>query len=97
MLKRGEGQSGEIRDLLARLDDAVEDVQSMQRQMDEVERKINSAINFQVPQQQPNQQNQGIVPQPSQIVEQNPTNPNIQKPNPAKTLITQSPVNNNNK
>ncbi len=53
LLKRGEGQSGEIRDLLARLDDAVEDVQSMQRQMDEVERKINSAINFQVPQQPP--------------------------------------------
>lgn len=53
LLKRSEGQSGEIRDLLVRLDDAVEDVQSMQRQMDEVERKINSAINFQLPQTPP--------------------------------------------
>lgn len=55
LLKRSEGQSTEIRDLLARLDDAVEDVNSMQKQMDAVERKINAAINVQIPQpmQQP--------------------------------------------
>ena len=49
LLKRSEGQSTEIRDLLARLDDAVDDVNSMQKQMDAVEQKINAAINVQIP------------------------------------------------
>ena len=49
LLKRGEGQSTEIRDLLERLDDAVDDVNEMQKQMDAVERKINAAINVQIP------------------------------------------------
>lgn len=50
LLKRSEGQSTEIRDLLERLDDAVDDVTAMQKQMDAVERKINAAINVQIPQ-----------------------------------------------
>lgn len=49
LLKRSEGQSTEIRDLLERLDDAVDDVNEMQKQMDAVERKINAAINVQIP------------------------------------------------
>lgn len=52
LLKRSEGQSTEIRDLLERLDDAVEDVSAMQKQMDAVERKINAAINVQIPKPQ---------------------------------------------
>lgn len=51
LLKRTENQSTEIRDLLERLDDAVDDVSSMQKQMDAVEKKINAAINVQIPQQ----------------------------------------------
>ena len=50
LLKRTENQSTEIRDLLERLDDAVEDVDAMQKQMDAIEKKINSAINAQIPQ-----------------------------------------------
>ena len=46
LLKKSEGQSTEIRDLLARLDEAVDDVNLMQQQMDLVERKINAAINM---------------------------------------------------
>lgn len=49
LLKRTENQSTEIRDLLERLDDAVEDVDAMQKQMDAIEKKINSAINAQIP------------------------------------------------
>ncbi len=49
LLKRSEGQSTDIRDLLERLDDAVDDVNEMQKQMDAVERKINAAINVQIP------------------------------------------------
>jgi len=52
LLKRGEGQATEIRDLLERLDDAVDDVSAMQKQMDIVERKINAAINVQIPKPQ---------------------------------------------
>ena len=44
LLKKSEGQSGEIRDLLARLDDAGAEVDKMQRKMDVVERKLNLAI-----------------------------------------------------
>ena len=50
LLKRTENQSTEIRDLLERLDDAVEDVETMQKQMDAIEKKINSALNTQIPQ-----------------------------------------------
>lgn len=50
LLKRTENQSTEIRDLLERLDDAVEDVETMQKQMDAIEKKINSALNAQIPQ-----------------------------------------------
>lgn len=49
LLKRTENQSTEIRDLLERLDDAVEDVETMQKQMDAIEKKINSALNAQIP------------------------------------------------
>lgn len=49
LLKRTENQSTEIRDLLERLDDAVEDVDAMQKQMDAIEKKINSALNAQIP------------------------------------------------
>ncbi|MBR5913643.1 MAG: hypothetical protein IKZ58_04730 [Selenomonadaceae bacterium] len=46
LLKKSEGQSTEIRDLLARLDEAVDDVNVMQQQMDLVERKLNAAISM---------------------------------------------------
>lgn len=52
LLKRSDGQSTEIKDLLVRLDEAVDDVDAMQKQMDIVERKINSAMNAQLPLQQ---------------------------------------------
>ena len=41
LLKKGETQAGEIRDLLARLDDAGSEMNAIQRKMDVVERKLN--------------------------------------------------------
>ena len=44
LLKKGETQAGEIRDLLARLDDAGSEMNAIQRKMDVVERKLNLAM-----------------------------------------------------
>ena len=90
LLKRSEGQSTEIRDLLERLDDAVDDVSAMQKQMDAVERKINAAINVQIP------------PPPSlpQIMTPPLINPLIQNqsvsqpPAPAPAVQVQPPITN---
>ena len=45
LIKRSENQSGEVRDLLSRLDGAVEDVDAMKRQIEYVERKISAVSN----------------------------------------------------
>lgn len=81
LLKRTENQSTEIRDLLERLDDAEEDVGTMQKQMDAIEKKINAAINVQIPQQPP-LINSMITPAPI-------TQPVM---NPMQTLITPPPI-----
>lgn len=81
LLKRTENQSTEIRDLLERLDDAEEDVSTMQKQMDAIEKKINAAINVQIPQQPP-LMNSMIQPAPL-------TQPVM---NPMQTLITPPPI-----
>lgn len=52
LLKRTEGQSGEIRDLLARLEDAGAEVDTMQRKMDNVERRLNLVMTTPFPFQQ---------------------------------------------
>ena len=78
LLKRTENQSTEIRDLLERLDDAEEDVSTMQKQMDAVEKKINAAINVQIPQQSVLNNVPQIVPPP--IV------------NPIQSVITPPPI-----
>lgn len=44
LLKKSEAHSGEMRDLLARLEDAGAEVDGMQRKMDNLERKINMAL-----------------------------------------------------
>lgn len=54
LIKRSENQSGEVRELLTRLDGAVEDVDAMKRQIEYVERKISAVSNAKsavVPQQ----------------------------------------------
>ena len=68
LLKQGEGQSGEIRDLLAKLDDASAEVDSMQRKMDVVERKLNLAIATPLPIQQPVAMPQMTMPPVNQMV-----------------------------
>lgn len=45
LIKRSENQSGEVRELLTRLDGAVEDVDAMKRQIEYVERKISAVSN----------------------------------------------------
>ena len=50
LLKKSEGHSDEIRDLLARLDDAGTEVDAMQRKMNAVERKISLAMTTPMPQ-----------------------------------------------
>lgn len=90
LLKRTENQSTEIRDLLERLDDAEEDVGEMQRQMDAVEKKINAAINVQIPQQ-------SILNNVPQIVTPPLMNPLMQPPQmtqPAQPVVTpmQTPI-----
>ncbi|MBO4400455.1 MAG: hypothetical protein J5809_01250 [Selenomonadaceae bacterium] len=45
LIKRSENQSGEVRELLSRLDGAVEDVDAMKRQIEYVERKISAVSN----------------------------------------------------
>ena len=45
LIKRSENQSGEVRDLLSRLDGAVEDVDAMKRQIEYVDRKISAVSN----------------------------------------------------
>lgn len=52
-----------------------------------VDQNASKPVNIQVPLQNANQQ-VSITPQPSQIVEQ-PTNPNIQRTDPSKTLVGQ--------
>ena len=42
LIKRSENQSSEVRELLTRLDGAVEDVDAMKRQIEQVERKISA-------------------------------------------------------
>lgn len=65
LLKKSEGQSGEIRDLLARLEDAGAEVDTMQRKMDNIERKLNLAMTTPLPVQQP-----VTIPQvPTQIIQ----------------------------
>ena len=65
LIKKSEAHSGEIRDLLARLEDAGAEVDSMQRKMDNIERKLNLAITTPLPVQQP-----VTIPQvPTQIVQ----------------------------
>ena len=96
LLKRTEGQSTEIRDLLERLDDAVDDVSTMQKQMDIVEKKINAAINVQIPQPQILNPLPTITPPPlinPLITQPTPQNP-IQQPviNPLTTPITPPPI-----
>lgn len=53
LLKKGETQAGEIRDLLARLDDAGSEMNAIQRKMDVVERKLNLAMTTPIQIQQP--------------------------------------------
>lgn len=104
LLKRSEGQSTEIRDLLERLDDAVDDVSAMQKQMDVVERKINAAINVQIPQpvlnpvpqmitqplMNPLMQNQQVA---SPQIQQVPVPPQVQSPIvPPQIIRTPAPV-----
>lgn len=45
LIKRSENQSGEVRELLSRLDGAVEDVDAMKRQIEYVERRISAVSN----------------------------------------------------
>ena len=88
LLKRTENQSTEIRDLLERLDDAEEDVGEMQRQMDAVEKKINAAINVQIPQQ-------SILNNVPQIVTPPLMNPLMQPPQmtqPAQPVVPPMPT-----
>ena len=94
LLKRSEGQSTEIRDLLERLDDAVDDVSAMQKQMDAVERKINAAINVQIP--KPPLINPLPMTPPPLInpLMQQPAPQPIQQPviNPVQSPITPPPI-----
>lgn len=89
LLKRTENQSTEIRDLLERLDDAEEDVGEMQKQMDAVEKKINAAINVQIPQQ-------SILNNVPQIVTPPIINPLMQSVqpvvNPIPSPVVQTPI-----
>ena len=83
LLKRTENQSTEIRDLLERLDDAEDDVGEMQKQMDAVEKKINAAINVQIPQQ-------SILNNVPQIVTPPLMNPLMQNPQ-AQPVVNSMP------
>ena len=56
ILKKAEGQSSEIRDLLARLEDTGAEVDTMQRKMEVLERRLNVVMTTPLPVQQPIQQ-----------------------------------------
>ena len=79
LLKRTEGQSGEIRDLLARLEDAGAEVDTMQRKMDNVERRLNMVMATPFP----FQQQMTIPPITQPIVNPIVTPPPVQPINPA--------------
>ena len=94
LLKKSEGQSGEIRDLLARLDDAGSEVDAMQRKMNVVERKINLAMTTPIPQpvQVPQIPITPVAPiTPAQII-QPPVTP-IKPPSPQITTPPPQPIN----
>ena len=65
LIKRGESQSVEIRDLLLKLEDAGEDVEELQQKLEAIEMKISTTLSMplQVPMQQPMMQ-QPMVQQP---------------------------------
>lgn len=95
LLKRTENQSTEIRDLLERLDDAVEDVDAMQKQMDAIEKKINSAINAQIPQNPVLNNVPQIVPPPiiNPLMQTAPITQNVAQPviNPMPAQVVTPP------
>ena len=94
LLKTREGQSPEIKDLLARLDDAVDDVNMMQQQMDLVERKINAAINMPM-QQIPQMVSPPILNpmmQAQSAMQQMPPQPLSPRPNPlVPSIVLKTP------
>ena len=93
LLKRTENQSTEIRDLLERLDDAVEDVDAMQKQMDAIEKKINSAINAQIPKPSVLGNVPQIVPPPviNPLIQAQPIPQPVINPIPAQ-IVTPPPI-----
>lgn len=93
LLKRTENQSTEIRDLLERLDDAVEDVDAMQKQMDAIEKKINSAINAQIPKPSVLGNVPQIVPPPviNPLMQTQPIPQPVINPTPAQ-IFTPPPI-----
>lgn len=94
LLKKGETQSGEIRDLLARLDDAGTEMNAIQRKMDVVERKLSLAmatpIQIQQPVTIPQITQQPLVAPPIQIQQPAPIVP-IQTPAP-KVMPQPAPI-----
>lgn len=83
LLKKGETQAGEIRDLLARLDDAGNEMNAIQRKMDVVERKLNLAMTTPIQIQQP-----VTIPQMSQ---QPLVTPLIPQPAPIAPISSPAP------
>ena len=75
LLKKTEGQSTEIKDLLARLDDAVEDVSLMKRQIELVERKLQAVQKLPLPSAEPAQ-----IEPPTVTIKAQETAPPISKP-----------------
>lgn len=98
LLKKGETQSGEIRDLLARLDDAGNEMNAIQRKMDVVERKLNLAMTtpiqiqqpVTIPQMTPQPLVTPLIPQPAPIAPISPPVPKI-TPQPVTKITTPPP------
>ena len=94
LLKKGETQAGEIRDLLARLDDAGSEMNAIQRKMDVVERKLNLAMTTPIQIQQPVAipQMTPLITQPAPIASISPPTPKPQPvPQPAPIAPMSAP------
>ncbi len=72
LIKRSESQSGEVRELLSRLDGAVEDVDAMKRQIEYVERRISAVSNTRPAAPPMPQQKVAAYQQPRPPVQQQP-------------------------